>query len=128
MARVKISLKDKGACDTRTEGEATKGVEPVKTDIPPDSEDWDEICNRCGKCCFDKIVDEDDKLIAMTACVYLDSETGLCKEYERRFLFEKDCLKLTPENLNKFDWLPDDCGYVTYFKLREKKGEKGEDS
>lgn len=117
MAGIKITLKGKSVGDKKAEEKKRS----IVTDISPDSEEWEAICNRCGKCCFDKLVDEEDNLIAMTPCVYLDNETKLCTVYEERFQVEADCLKLTPDNILEFDWLPDDCGYITYFRLREKK-------
>ena len=124
MARVKITLKGGAVRDNVSDEEAVKGKGSVVTDISPDSEEWEAICNRCGKCCFDKLVDEDDNLISISPCIYLDDDTGLCTVYERRFEVEADCLKLTPDNILDFDWLPDDCGYIKYFKLRGKKGNK----
>jgi uncharacterized cysteine cluster protein YcgN (CxxCxxCC family) len=97
----------------------------VATDIVPGSPEWEAICRRCGRCCFDKLVDENDNLISMTPCRYLDQETNRCTVYENRFEKEPDCIRLTPENLLDFDWLPDDCGYVVYFGLRKKKNEEG---
>ena len=116
MAKMKISLKF-------LRGKSESDKSNVKIDINPDSEEWENICRRCGACCYDKLVDENDKLIKKTPCRFLDLETKQCKVYENRFEAEKDCIKLTPENIKKFDWLPDDCGYVVYFGLRRKKGE-----
>lgn len=108
MPKVKLSLyKD-------------QSLKEVITDIDPESEEWEAICKRCGGCCYDKLVDDMGELIAMTPCRYLDLKTGICSVYESRFELVYDCLKLTPENLRSFDWLPDDCGYVIYFGLRKK--------
>jgi uncharacterized cysteine cluster protein YcgN (CxxCxxCC family) len=118
MARVKITLR---GAENKGDSKTAKVKETLVTDIPPDSEKWEAICNRCGKCCFDKLVDEDDNLISISPCIYLDDETGLCTVYENRFEVEAECLKLTPENILEFDWLPDDCAYIKFFRLREKK-------
>jgi uncharacterized cysteine cluster protein YcgN (CxxCxxCC family) len=116
MAKMKISLNFLKRRPERDKSE-------VETNIQIDSDEWEKICRRCGACCYDKLVDENDKLIKKTPCRFLDLETRMCKVYEHRFEIEKDCIKLTPENIKKFDWLPDDCGYVVYFGLRRKKGE-----
>ena len=42
-----------------------------------------------------------------------------CRNYERRFEFEPDCIKLTRENLPTFEWLPMTCAYRL---LAEGKG------
>jgi len=110
MSKVKVTL---------MEGTAKPVKHSTVTDPRPDTLEWDALCKRCGKCCFDKLVDEEDTLIAMTPCEHLDQETGLCLVYENRFEVCPDCIKLTPENLLTFDWLPDDCGYIVHFRLRE---------
>lgn len=116
MVKMKISLKF-----SKKRPERDKPT--IETDFHPGSDKWEKICGRCGACCYDKLVDENDKIIRKTPCRFLDLETRSCKVYEHRFEAEKDCIKLTPKNIKKFDWLPDDCGYVVYFGLRQKRGE-----
>ncbi|MDU3303867.1 MAG: cysteine cluster protein YcgN, partial [Enterobacter ludwigii] len=38
-------------------------------------------------------------------------KTCQCRNYERRFEYEPDCIKLTRENLPTFEWLPHTCAY-----------------
>jgi Uncharacterized conserved protein len=45
------------------------------------------------------------------ACNQLNIKTCQCRNYERRFEFEEDCIKLTRENLTTFNWLPRTCAY-----------------
>ncbi len=96
------------------------GADDPPIDVEPGSPDWEAICNRCGECCFEQLFDQDDKLLASTMCEYLDPVTRLCTVYERRFEICDDCIKLTDKNLPNFDWLPDTCGYVVRFGIRNK--------
>ena len=74
--------------------------------------DWEDHCNQCGLCCFEKFEDERGNILyTQTACRYLDIVSRLCVVYERRFAINPSCIKLTPELARTLRWLPDDCGY-----------------
>ncbi len=92
-------------------------------DVESGSAEWEAICRRCGECCFELVYEEDDTLVASTMCEFLDPGSRQCKVYERRFEVCHDCIKLTAENLLRFDWLPETCGYVVRFGIRA--GRKG---
>ena len=70
--------------------------------------EWESLCDGCGQCCLHKLMDEDTDEIYFTnvACRQLNIKTCQCRNYERRFEFEPDCIKLTRENLPTFEWLP----------------------
>lgn len=73
---------------------------------------WDSICKRCGRCCFEKLEDERGNILyTQTACRYLDVNSRACKIFERRFQINPDCVKLTPELVQSLRWLPRDCAY-----------------
>jgi uncharacterized protein len=73
---------------------------------------WDMICNQCGKCCLEKLEDARGRIIyTEDACKYLDLETRLCRIFDRRFEINPECVKLTPELVEKLRWLPKDCAY-----------------
>ena len=57
---------------------------------------WEAICKRCGRCCYEK-VDLGGGIIHYTdePCVHLDTETNLCKVYDKRDEVEPDCITLT---------------------------------
>ncbi|SQD03247.1 putative cytoplasmic protein YcgN [Escherichia coli] len=75
--------------------------------------EWESLCDGCGQCCLHKLMDEDTDEIYFTnvACRQLNIKTCQCRNYERRFEFEPDCIKLTRENLPTFEWLPMTCAY-----------------
>jgi uncharacterized cysteine cluster protein YcgN (CxxCxxCC family) len=79
--------------------------------------DWESICKRCGKCCYEK-VDLGGGVIRYTdePCVHLDEETNLCRVYENRHEAEPDCISLTEHLVRTLNWLPEDCAYLEYVR------------
>lgn len=75
--------------------------------------EWESLCDGCGQCCLNKLQDADTDEIYFTnvACNQLNIKTCQCRNYERRFEYEEDCIKLTRENLTTFNWLPRTCAY-----------------
>lgn len=76
-------------------------------------EEWELLCDGCGLCCLNKLIDEETNEIYYTnvACDELDKETCLCKHYTDRFQYQSDCIKLTKENVSQIPWLPKSCAY-----------------
>ncbi len=76
-------------------------------------EEWESLCDGCGKCCLNKLEDAETKNIYFTnvACRLLDPETCQCSSYSDRQKFVPDCRKLSFRNLSKFPWLPSTCAY-----------------
>lgn len=86
----------------------------VKTLDEMSDEEWESLCDGCGQCCLQKLMDADTDAIYFTdvACNQLDIKSCQCRHYEDRFRYEPDCIKLTRENLPTFDaWLPMTCAY-----------------
>ena len=80
-------------------------------------QEWEDICNRCGLCCFEKIIDEKNRVITTRVpCRFLDLFSRECKVYHKRFEVGEECQKLTPEVVATVNWLPDECAY----KIRQK--------
>lgn len=77
-------------------------------------EEWEALCDGCGKCCLHKIEYEDTGEIEFTAvaCRLLDGETCRCTQYANRHQFVPDCVTLTPRKLPDVAyWLPRTCAY-----------------
>ena len=76
-------------------------------------EEWEQICDGCGRCCLEKLEDQDTGQVYYTsvACEYLDTWTCRCREYENRTQNIPDCLVIHPRNIRKFSWLPKTCAY-----------------
>lgn len=77
------------------------------------SEQWESLCDGCGKCCLVKIQDAQTERIYFTdvACTLLDCTTGQCKDYAHRQQHVPDCVKLSKDNLEDLEWMPPDCAY-----------------
>ena len=80
--------------------------------LAPD--EWEALCDGCGKCCLNKIEYEDTGELAFTrvACKLLDGQTCQCSSYPNRHDFVPDCIVLTPKKLKEIAWwLPATCAY-----------------
>ncbi|OUI94958.1 hypothetical protein HK13_03465 [Acetobacter indonesiensis] len=77
------------------------------------TQQWESLCDGCGRCCLHKLRDEDTDEIHYTsvACRLLDVSTCRCTDYPQRHRKVQDCITLTPEMVAGLDWLPPDCGY-----------------
>jgi uncharacterized cysteine cluster protein YcgN (CxxCxxCC family) len=85
----------------------------TKTLAEMSREEWESLCDGCGRCCLHKLRDEDTDAIAWTnvACRLLDLQTCRCSNYAQRRRLIPDCVRLTPEALDDIDWLPPSCAY-----------------
>jgi uncharacterized cysteine cluster protein YcgN (CxxCxxCC family) len=78
------------------------------------AQEWEALCDGCGKCCLNKLEDEDSGEVALTsvACRLLDDVTCRCAHYENRHQFVPDCIVLRPDNLDEHAyWMPRTCAY-----------------
>ncbi len=76
--------------------------------------EWEALCDGCGKCCLNKLEDEDTGEVDLTcvACRLLDNETCRCAQYEIRHQFVPECIVLRPENIDEHAyWMPQTCAY-----------------
>jgi uncharacterized cysteine cluster protein YcgN (CxxCxxCC family) len=75
--------------------------------------EWESLCDGCGRCCLNKLEDEDTGRIYFTdvGCKLLDAEGCRCRDYENRQKLVPDCVRLTPENVTEINWLPPTCAY-----------------
>lgn len=76
-------------------------------------EEWESLCDGCGKCCLHKVQDADTDEIYPTnvACRLLDLETCRCKDYANRKKLVPDCVQLSPQTAGTLAWLPSTCAY-----------------
>jgi uncharacterized cysteine cluster protein YcgN (CxxCxxCC family) len=76
-------------------------------------QEWESLCDGCGRCCLNKLEEEDTGTIFYTdvGCRLFDEGTCRCKDYENRQAIVEDCLQLTPQVVPHTPWLPPTCGY-----------------
>ncbi|MBC7987313.1 MAG: YcgN family cysteine cluster protein [Sphingomonadaceae bacterium] len=75
--------------------------------------EWEGLCDGCGKCCVHKLLDDETGELHPTniACKLLDRDAARCTDYSRRRALIPDCVRLTPRLLETITWLPSTCAY-----------------
>nr|WP_299244498.1 YcgN family cysteine cluster protein [uncultured Halomonas sp.] len=78
-----------------------------------DHEEWEALCDGCGRCCLIKLEDEDsgDVLTLDVACKLLDTRQCRCQDYTHRFARVPGCTQMSLRTLRDFHWLPNSCAY-----------------
>ena len=76
-------------------------------------QEWESLCDGCGKCCVLRMEDEDTGATYVTDihCKLFNNQSCLCSNYENRKRYVPDCVKLTPHNVQKLKWIPQTCAY-----------------
>jgi uncharacterized cysteine cluster protein YcgN (CxxCxxCC family) len=77
------------------------------------AEEWESVCDGCGKCCLHKLQFENSRRVQYTnvACRLLDLDTCRCSDYPNRRDKVPDCVQLTAGEVKKLNWLPTSCAY-----------------
>jgi hypothetical protein len=85
----------------------TKSLQEMSRD------EWESLCDGCGRCCLHKLEDEDTGRVHYTdvACRLLDLDQCRCKNYEKRLDHVPDCVVLSSDNLGDLTWMPRTCAY-----------------
>ncbi|MDF1854457.1 YcgN family cysteine cluster protein [Pseudooceanicola sp.] len=76
--------------------------------------EWEALCDGCGKCCLNKLEDEETGEVALTrvACRLFDDTTCKCAQYPIRQQFVPECITLRPQEIDRhLYWLPQTCAY-----------------
>lgn len=76
---------------------------------------WEARCRRCGRCCYEKIEDDDGIYYTDVPCDKLDLNSQQCTVYATRETSRPGCRALTPELVQR-GLLPPDCPYVVDLK------------
>lgn len=87
-------------------------------EMTPD--EWERLCDGCGRCCLLKLEDEDtgDIYLSRVACRLLDLRSCRCSSYADRRDHVPDCIQLTPGLVSELSWLPESCAYRRIFEGR----------
>ncbi|WP_394176156.1 YcgN family cysteine cluster protein [Thalassotalea litorea] len=115
-----------------------------KTLAEMDRNEWEAICDGCGKCCLHKIIEDDsddehieehepveslsptdyirdgeELLYTNVVCHLLNDKTCSCSKYSERTRLVPDCVQLTQDNLQDIFFMPPSCSYR---RLHEGRG------
>ena len=76
-------------------------------------QEWESLCDGCGRCCVVKLADESTGEVHPTSvvCRLFDLDTCRCTHYRDRHRLVPDCVRLDADKASEFDWLPDSCAY-----------------
>ena len=83
--------------------------------------EWEALCDGCGKCCLNKLEDEDSGEVVLTrvACRLLDDKSCQCGQYDIRHQFVPECIVLSPDTLSEhMYWMPQTCAYRLIYEKR----------
>jgi len=86
-------------------------------------EEWESLCDGCGRCCLRKLEDRNTGKVYYTdvACRLLDIEDCRCISYQKRTLQNSECLVLNSTTAKQIHWLPTTCAYRLLADGRELK-------
>ena len=79
--------------------------------------EWESLCDHCGKCCLLKLQDDENPDPAESVyytnivCDLFHPDDGSCTDYWNREKRVSTCLRLTQDNLEQIEWLPPSCAY-----------------
>ncbi len=75
-------------------------------------QEWELLCDGCGKCCLNKLEIRRKIKFTRTHCRFLDCQSCLCKIYEHRFKQVPDCRDINLDAVREQPrWLPKTCAY-----------------
>ncbi|EAU54403.1 YcgN family cysteine cluster protein [Mariprofundus ferrooxydans] len=76
-------------------------------------EEWESLCDGCGRCCVWKFEDEDSGEILYTdiRCRQFNESTCRCTDYPQRTTLIPDCMDIRTLKDKQFAWLPETCAY-----------------
>ena len=74
--------------------------------------EWELLCDGCGKCCLNKLEIKGNIRFTNTHCRFFDCHSCLCKVYNYRLSVVPDCVDIVLSVVKeKPRWLPKTCAY-----------------
>lgn len=76
-------------------------------------EEWESLCDGCGRCCLNKLEDEETGEIYFTnvTCKLMDIEKSCCTDYKNRKVSMPECMILSVDNEAALEVMPSTCAY-----------------
>ena len=104
----------------------------TKTLAQMNEQEWESICDGCGKCCLHSFIDSDEEEFSSTdhlregesliysslICQYIDESSCACTRYNERQQLVPSCVKLTKDNLKDIFFMPNSCSYRRLYEYR----------
>jgi len=85
----------------------TKSLEKMSRD------EWESLCDGCGRCCLHKLQNDFTEEIYYTqiVCNLIDQNTCQCTRYDERSELVPTCVTMKPEDARNLTWMPNTCAY-----------------
>ncbi|MDH3326974.1 MAG: YcgN family cysteine cluster protein [Gammaproteobacteria bacterium] len=76
-------------------------------------EEWESLCDGCGRCCLHKLQNDFTEEIYYTqiVCNLFDQKTCQCTKYEERSVLVPSCVTMMPDDARNLTWMPNTCAY-----------------
>jgi len=76
-------------------------------------QEWESLCDHCGRCCLHKLTDDDTGTTHYTrvVCRYYDEPEQRCSEYLQRQQLVPDCIDVADAGAREYGWMPSTCAY-----------------
>lgn len=77
-------------------------------------EEWESICDGCGKCCLSQLEDEESGQLVFTdvACDLFDANSCQCTDYSNRSVRVPHCVTMDASNVEAAaEFAPPSCSY-----------------
>ena len=105
----------------------SQGPRPKFWELPIESlsdQEWELLCDHCGRCCLKKLEDEDSGEIEWTRviCAYHQRESGRCGCYGERTEKVPECLDVRKMSVADAHWMPGTCAYRLRFENKPLPG------
>ena len=110
--------------DMKQIGQKSDGDTPFwkrKTLSQMTTEEWESLCDGCGRCCLIKLEDIDSGALAFTdvACHLFDCDSCRCTSYPDRQELVSDCVTFSADSITDLEWMPVTCAYRLIAEGRE---------
>ena len=82
------------------------------------AEEWELLCDGCGRCCLKKFEQpgSDEIIYTRLVCRFFQQDDHSCGCYENRTELVPECLDVKQMDIDAVNWMPDTCAYRLRFQ------------